>query len=167
MLFILVHFVRSCQSALLTSFFAGLAGLRKHAASPEGAPHKELYDKNIAKISALDGLFQGNAPDEAKKEFFAASTALWESIKVFVLETIPGAITEGPFIAGATPGVDDFHVAGWLARIAFLSGAQKSDEGVSALEKRFGPIPEKVKVYWASWIVRDSWVKAYPENKLH
>jgi hypothetical protein len=148
-------------------FLAGLAGLRKHAASPEGAPHKEYYDKQLTKVSSLDGLYKGNAPDEAKKEFFAASTALWESIEVFVLETIPNAITEGPFIAGATPGVDDYHVAGWLARIAFLSGAQKSDQGVAALEKRFGPLPEKVRVYWASWIARGSWVKAYPENDLH
>ena len=146
---------------------AGLEGLKKHAASTEGEPHKAFYDGQIAKLSAINTLLQGNAPDEGKREFYAASTALWESIKAFIVETLPAAITEGPFIAGATPGVDDYHVAGWLARIAFLSGAQKSEEGISALEKRFGPVPEKVKVYWAAWIKRDSWVKAYPENNLH
>jgi hypothetical protein len=146
---------------------AGLAGLRKHAESPEGQPHKEFYDKQIAKISSLDGLFKGLAPDEGKQQFFASSTSLWENIQVFVVGTLPGAIHEGPFIGGATPGVDDYHVGGWIARIAFLCGAKKSEEGVAALEKRFGPLPEKVKKYWAEWIVRDSWVKAYPDNNLH
>ncbi|KAI0282030.1 hypothetical protein BC826DRAFT_1066882 [Russula brevipes] len=89
-----------------------------------------------------------------------------DNIKAFTLETLPAAISEGPFIAGARPGVDDFHVAAWLARIAFLLGAQKSEEGVAALEKTFGTLPEKVKVFWAAWIARDSWVQAYPENQL-
>ena len=80
---------------------------------------------------------------------------------------LPTAITEGPFIGGVRPGVDDFHVGAWITRIAFVSGAQKSEEGLSALEKRFGPLPENVKAYWTAWIGRDSWVKAYPENALH
>ncbi|KAN0127287.1 hypothetical protein V8E53_014891 [Lactarius tabidus] len=144
-----------------------LAGLRKHAASPEGQPYKEFYDRQIAKVSSLDGLFKGQAPDEGKQKFFEASTSLWENIKIFVVETLPGAINEGPFIGGATPGVDDYHVGGWFARIAFLCGAKKSEEGVAALEKRFGPLPDKVKKYWAEWIARESWVKAYPDNNLH
>ncbi|KAH9034224.1 hypothetical protein EDB85DRAFT_2144492 [Lactarius pseudohatsudake] len=144
-----------------------LAYLKKHAATPEAEPHKDFYDKEIAKISRLDALLTGDAPDEAKQGFYAASTALWDSIKVFAVETLPAAISSGPFIGGATPGVDDYHVGAWIARIAFLLGAQKSDEGVAALEKGFGPIPEKVKVYWSTWIARDSWVKAYPDRALH
>jgi len=144
-----------------------LAGLKKHAASPDGQAHKEFYDKQLAKVSAVDTLFKGQAPDEGKQQFYTLSKGLWVSIKAFVVETLPNAITEGPFIAGANPGIDDFHVAVWLARIAFLSGAHKSEEGVAALEKRFGPLNEKVKVYWAEWIVRSSWVKAYPDNNLH
>jgi hypothetical protein len=144
-----------------------LAGLRKYAASPEAQPHKEFYDKQITKISSLDALLKGNAPDEGKQQFFALSTSLWENIKVFAIETLPGAINEGPFIGGAIPGQDDYHVGAWLARIACLCGAKKSEEGVAALEKRFGPLPEKVKKYWAEWIVRESWTKAYPDNNLH
>jgi hypothetical protein len=48
-----------------------------------------------------------------------------------------------PFIGAARPGVDDLHnVDVWLARIAFISGAQKSEEGVSvsALKTRFMPL---------------------------
>jgi hypothetical protein len=44
--------------------------------------------------------------------------------------------------------MDDFRVGAWLGRIAFISGGQKSEEGVSALEKRFESLPEKVKAYW-------------------
>src|SRR6266852_5452468 len=100
------------------------------------------------------------------RRFFSKSSALWDGIKVFIVETLPAAFTEGPFIGGVRPGVDDFHVGAWIARIAFVSGAQKS-EGWSALEKIFGPLPENVKAYWTAWIGRDSWVKAYPENVLH
>jgi len=146
---------------------ARLAGLRKFAETPQAEPHKELHDKQIAKISGLDALFSGNAADDAKQGFYAGSTALWASIKVFAVETLPAGITQGPFISGETPGVDDYHVGAWVARIAFLLGARKSDEGISALEKTFGPIPENVKVYWSAWIARDSWVKAYPDNTLH
>lgn len=159
--------IRSDLHAYSSAFLAGLAGLRKHAESPEGQQYKAFYDKQITKVSGLDALFKGNAPDEHKQQFFAKSASLWENIKLFVVETLPGAINEGPFIAGATPGVDDYHVAAWLARIAYLSCAKKSEEGVVSLEKRFGPIPEKVRKYWAAWIARDSWTKAYPENDLH
>jgi len=52
--------------------------------------------------------------------------------------------------------VDDFHVGAWLAQIALISGARKSEEGMSVLEKRFGPLPEKMKACWAAWVERDS-----------
>jgi hypothetical protein len=64
--------------------------------------------------------------------------------------TLPAAIDRGPFIAGAESEVDDFHVAAWLVRIAYVVGTQKSDEGVSALERRFRPIPHKIKVFWGT-----------------
>lgn len=147
--------------------FAGLGHLKKYAATPEAQVHKAFYDKQITKISGLHALLNGQAPEDAKQGFFSKSSALWDGIKVFIVETLPTAITEGPFIGGVRPGVDDFHVGAWIARIAFVSGAQKSEEGLSALEKRFGPLPEKVKVYWAAWVGRDSWVKAYPNNALH
>lgn len=141
--------------------------LKKHAAAPEAKVHKRFYDKKITAISELHALLNWQASDEAKRDFFSTSTALWESIKAFVLETLPAAIAEGPFIGGDRPGVDDFHVGAWLARIASVLGAQNSDAGVATLEKAFGPLPEKVKAYWSAWIVRDSWVKAYPDNVLH
>jgi hypothetical protein len=149
------------------TLFAGLGHLKKYAATPEAQVHKAFYDRQITKISGLHALLNGQVPDEAKQRFFSKSSALWDGIKVFIVETLPTSITEGPFIGGVRPGVDDFHVGAWIARIAFVSGAEKSDEGMSVLEKRFGPLPENVKAYWTAWIGRDSWVKAYPGYALH
>jgi len=144
-----------------------LGHLKKYAATPEGQVHKAFYDKQITKLEGLQAVLNGQAPDDGKQQFFSKCSALWDGIKVFIVETLPTAITEGPFIGGVRPGVDDFHVGAWIARIAFVSGAQKSEEGLSALEKKFGPLDEKVKAYWTAWIARDSWVKAYANNALH
>lgn len=141
--------------------------MKRYAAAPEGQANKPFYEGRIAKLSGLYAVLNGQAAEDVKRAFFSKSTALWENVKVFLDETLPAAIGEGPFIGGARPGVDDFHVGVWLARIAWSSGAQKSEEGVSVLEKRFGPLLEKVKAYWIAWIARDSWVKAFPENALH
>ena len=155
--------------------------MKAFAGTPEAQVHKAFYDKKIASISKLHALLNGQATEDTKRDFFAASTALWDAIKFFVLETLPAALshhhgdgesdsdssTEGPFISGARPGIDDFHVGAWLARVASLLGAHTSKEGIDALQRRFGPLPEKVKLYWAAWIERDSWVKAYPDSVLH
>jgi len=157
-----------------------LATLKVFAGTTEAQVHKALYDKKIADISKLHALFNGQTTEDSKRDFFATSTALWDAIKVFVLETLPAALShhhdgdnssngniEGPFISGARPGVDDFHVGAWLARVASVLGAHTSKEGVDALQRRFGPLPENVKLYWTAWVARDSWVKAYPDRILH
>jgi hypothetical protein len=154
--------------------------LKAFAGIPEAQVHKAFYDKKIASISKLHALFNGQETEDTKRDFFATSTALWDAIEGFVLETLPAALshhhdgdnnsdgsTDGPFVSGARPGVDDFHVGAWLARVASLLGAHTSKEGVDALQGRFGPLPENVKLYWAAWIARDSWVKAYPDSVLH
>ena len=160
----------------------GLAALKVFAGTPEAQMHKAFYDKKIASLSKLHALLNGQATEDTKRDFFAASTVLWDSVKLFILETLPAALSqrrdgdnnsngstgEGPFISGAArPGVDDFHIGAWLARVAFLLGAPTSKEGADALQRRFGPLPENVKLYWAAWVARDSWVKAYPGNVLH
>jgi len=155
------------KSFMMTFTSTRLGYLKQYAATPEGQAYKPFYDAQIAQISGFEALLGGRAPDEAKQGFFKRSTALWDAIKDFIIVTLPAAIDQGPFIGGAEPGVDDFHVAAWLARVASVVGAKKSDEGVSALEKRFGPIPQKVKGFWQAWTERDSWAKVYPDNVLH
>lgn len=157
--------------------------MKAFAGTPQAQVHKALYDRKIASISKLHALLNGQATEDTKRDFFAASTALWGAIKVFILETLPAALShnrngdnnnsdgstdnEGPFISGARPGVDDFNVGAWLARVASLLGASTSKEGIDVLQRKFGPLPENVKLYWAAWIARDSWVKAYPDSVLH
>jgi len=152
-----------------SSFYplAGLSHLKRYAETPEAQANKPFYDKRIASLSNLYAILNGQAPEKVKQAYFSDSIALWDGIKTFTIQTLPAAIAEGPFIGGSRPGVDDFHVGAWLARISNLLGAEKSEGGVSALEKGFGPLPEKVKAFWAAWIARDSWVKVYPDNVLH
>jgi hypothetical protein len=146
---------------------AGLGHLKRYAERPEAQANKSFYEEHIASLSGLYKILNGQAPIEVKQAYFSDSAALWDGIKAFTIQTLPAAITEGPFIGGSRPGVDDYHVGAWLARIATLLGAEKSEGGVPALENGFGPQPEKVKAYWAAWIARDSWVNAYPDNVLH
>ena len=141
--------------------------MKKIAETPEAKPYKEIHDKNITRFSTADAIFSGTAPDDVKKGYFDASTALWVSIKAFIGETLPAAIKgTGPFIGGEIPGSDDFHVGAWISRIALVLGAQKSDEGIAALEKTLGPLPEKTKAYWSAWTERASWESAFPGGNL-
>ena|SRR5579863_110965 len=155
------------MTIVLHCLLAGLGYLKRYAETPGAQANKSFYDKRITSLSDLYMILEGQAPDEAKQAFFSDSSALWDGIKAFTIHTLPAAITEGPFIGGSRPGVDDYHVGAWLARIANVLGTENSEEGVPALEKGFGPLPEKVKAYWAAWIARDSWVKAYPGNVLY
>ncbi|KAH9985908.1 hypothetical protein BJV77DRAFT_1071204 [Russula vinacea] len=107
-----------------------LGHLKRYAATPEGQANKPFYDRQIAKISGLHALLNGQAPDDAKQD-------------------TPRAIAEGPFIGGGRPGVDDFHVGAWIARIAFVSGAQKSEEDPN-LEAFYAELDARMAMpdYW-------------------
>ncbi|KAI9507460.1 hypothetical protein F5148DRAFT_1014960 [Russula earlei] len=136
------------------------ASLKRFAAFPDARANLPFYCKQLASISGLHALLNGQATDDVKRDFFVASAALWDAIRAFIFETLPAALGRshpggdaeargGPFFGGERPGVDDFHVGVWLARIAFVLGARQSEEGVPALERTFGPLPESVESYWA------------------
>jgi hypothetical protein len=102
-----------------------------------------------------------------KNDFFEQSKAHWDALRSFILDILPAYLPNGGFIGGVKPGEDDFHVAAWLARIASVSGAKKTEEGMNELEKEVGmPIPEKVAKYWNVWVQRESWKKVYQDG-LH
>jgi hypothetical protein len=84
-----------------------------------------------------------------RASFLPASKILWDGIKDFIVEMLPAAIAEGPFIGvgRAHPRVDDFRIGAWLMRIVLILGAQKLEEGLSLPEKWFGPLPKKVNLY--------------------
>ncbi len=106
-------------------------------------------------------------PEEAKQGFFKHSIAHWQTIANFILVDLPAKLPESGFLGGETPGEDDFHLAAWLARVAFLTGGKNDKDGYKALEKETKePVPAKVVTYWQAWASRPSFKKVY-QNGLH
>ena len=142
--------------------------MQEYAVSAEGAAHKSVYEARIQGHGGLLALYDGKALDADKQGFFAKSKANYDAAKGFILTTLPKAIGSGPFIAGAEPGVDDFHVAGWLARAASCAGAAKESEGIEKIEKWLGAeVPGKIKALWEAWTGREGWKSTYPDGALH
>ncbi|KZV63800.1 hypothetical protein PENSPDRAFT_691305 [Peniophora sp. CONT] len=145
-----------------------LAKMQEYAASPEGAAFKSLYEARIGGHSGLLALYDGKAPTEAETGFFTASKANYDAARTFILETLPAAISTGPFVAGAEPGVDDFHIAGWLFHVGLCAGAGHVDEGLNKLEEWLGAeVPAKVRALWEAWTGREGWKSTYPDGALH
>ncbi|VDB92001.1 unnamed protein product [Peniophora sp. CBMAI 1063] len=145
-----------------------LGKMQEYAASSEGAAFKSVYDARIEGHSGLLALYDGKAPAEAKAGFFAASQANYDAARAFILDTLPAAITSGPFIAGAEPGVDDFHVAAWLFHVGLCAGAGHVDEGLEKIGNWIGAeVPGKVRALWEAWTRREGWKSTYPDGALH
>lgn len=142
----------------------GQAALEKYAASPEGAEFSEFYQAKIKGNGAIQKIYKG---ETANTEFFATSTAHWNAIVEYLTKDLPAILPDSGFIGGSEPGEDDFHVGAWLARVAWVSGADKDSEGYKALEKEVGgPVHPKIVAYWKAWSARPSWQKVYAET-LH
>jgi hypothetical protein len=110
----------------------------------------------------LLSFYDGSASEEAKQEFFKKSSAVWDNIRAFILDTLTNILPESGFIGGDRPGEDDFHVGAWLARIASLSGVENAADDLAVLENELGePIPEKLAAYWSAWSERPSWKEVY------
>ncbi|KAI0724477.1 hypothetical protein C8T65DRAFT_626617 [Cerioporus squamosus] len=141
--------------------------LEKHSVLPEAAQFKEFYEGKMAGNGGFLAIYKGEVPEEAKQQFFKQSNAHWQNLVSFILEELPAKLPESGFLGGETPGEDDFHLAAWLARIAFFAGAKPEKDGYKALEKETKqPVPAKVAAYWTAWAERPSFKKVY-ENDLH
>jgi hypothetical protein len=128
---------------------------------PEGEAHKEFYGGKKALNGGLRAVYKGEAPAD---DFFQRSIKHWENIRTFVKDVLPAQLPESGFIGGSKPGEVDFHVGAWLARIAAVCGATKSEEGLEKLEAGLeGPLPEKVTAYWNAWSARQSWKDTYAQ----
>jgi len=139
------------------------ASLEKNAPTPEAAKHTEFYKSKMADNGMLKSIYEGNAPPEAKGQFYAASNKHWDNLRKFILEELPTYLPESGLIGGETPDEDDFHTGAWLARIVATLGGTD----VSALSKELNaPVPPKVESYWKAWSGRDSWKSVYAEG-LH
>lgn len=151
----------------------GLGYLKKHSESPGAAPYSSFYERKIAQVGGLVALLNNQVPETAKSGFFARSTALWDNIAAFLSTTLPALledqkVEEGNFIGGERPGVDDYHLGAWLARISFVQGAKGGEDAMEVLEKKLvgKPVDRRVSAYWKAWVRRESWKKVY-EDSLH
>ncbi|PSR72393.1 hypothetical protein PHLCEN_2v11736 [Hermanssonia centrifuga] len=138
--------------------------LEKYSALPEGAKFKDFYTEKLEANGGVLKIYKGEVPSA---DFFNTSTTHWQTIVGYIQNDLPTILPESGFIGGAEPGEDDFHIGAWLARVAWVSGADKEEEGYKALEKELkAPVPEKVVSYWKAWSARASWKKVYAET-LH
>ena len=152
---------------MLTLNLIGQNSLEKHADLPEAAEFKAFYDSKKAANGGILAIYKGEVSEDVKQGFFQQSVAHWQTIANFILVDLPASLPESGFLGGGTPGEDDFHLAAWLARIAFLTGGTNDKDGYKALEKETKePIPAKVVAYWQAWVERPSFKKVY-QNGLH
>ncbi|KAL1690410.1 hypothetical protein GGG16DRAFT_55812 [Schizophyllum commune] len=139
--------------------------LEEQSVLPEAAPYKAFYEEKKKANGGLLAIFQGKVPAETKEGFFKTSQAHFENVKKYLYEVLPKHLpssSSGPFLGGAQPGEDDFHLGAWLTRIAAVSGAQKPEEAAEKLAASFGaPVPKEVLAYWDAWVVRPSWKEVY------
>lgn len=146
------------------------AALQKYAETspPE---FEDFYESKIVRNGLMyTHLFGISA--KAKQALFNKTTRLWDSIKEFVTEALPGYLpepeSEDKFIGGAVPGEDDFHLVAWLGRIALVNGGAADASGVDAISKVLegAAVPVKVKTYWVNWASTEAFKRAYADG-LH
>lgn len=144
-------------------FLAGRqAALERISATSEAAEFKAFYDEKIAANGGLLKVYNYQVPEEAKEGFFQASTAHIANIRDFILNTLPAKLPQSGFLGGARPGEDDFHLIGWLARIASTVFASNDANGILGYEKELGvPVPPSVVSYWKLWAERSSFETVY------
>ncbi|KZV63520.1 hypothetical protein PENSPDRAFT_208783 [Peniophora sp. CONT] len=140
---------------------------RKYANSPAGRVFISRYEAKIAHVERLISLYTGTASPAARADFFAKSRANRSAARALIYRRLPAALhlVPGPFIAGATPGEDDLHLIGWLAHVAFCSGARMPEDALSSMGRMFGEeLPTQVGTLWCAWMRRESFRKVYGEG---
>jgi len=138
------------------------SALERISATPEAAEFKSFYDQKITANGGLVSIYKYQVPDEAKNGFFRNSTAHAASIHELILNVISAKLPASGFLGGDKPGEDDFHLMGWLARMASTVFASNDSNGILAYEKELGaPVPPTVVSYWKLWAERSSFKTVY------
>jgi len=138
------------------------AALERISVTPEAAEFKAFYDEKIGQNGGLLKVYKYEVPEEAKKGFFQVSTGHVANIRDLILTTIPAKLPASGFLGGAKPGEDDYHLIGWLARIASTVFAPNDATGILAYEKELGvAVPPSVVSYWKLWAERSSFKTVY------
>lgn len=138
------------------------AALERISVTPEAAEFKAFYDEKIAANGGLLKVYKYEVPEEAKNGFYQTSITHVANIRDLILNTLPAKLPPSGFLGGAKPGEDDFHLIGWLARIASTVFASNDANGILAYEKELGtPVPPSVVAYWKLWAERPSFKTVY------
>jgi len=138
------------------------AALERISITPEAAPFKAFYDEKIAANGGLLKIYKYQVPEEVKKGFFHGSTGHVANIRELILNVISTQLPASGFLGGEKPGEDDFHLIGWLARIASTVFAPNDATGILAYEKELGvPVPPTIASYWKLWAERSSFKTVY------
>ena len=141
---------------------SGQSALERISATPEAAEFKAFYDEKIAANGGLLKVYKYQVPDEAKNGFFQVSTSHVANMCDLILNALSTKLPASGFLGGERPGEDDFHVIGWLARIASTVFAPNDATGILAYEKELGvPVPPSVVSYWKLWAERPSFKTVY------
>ncbi|KAG8219959.1 hypothetical protein J3R82DRAFT_964 [Butyriboletus roseoflavus] len=136
--------------------------LGHYSSQPNAALYKAFYDSKLASNGYFLSIYQGTAPDFDKRAFFQQSTSHWNNLKQFISEELASLLPDTTFFGGGHPSEDDFHLAAWLARMAFVAGGGKEQDGVRALENGLGiELHPKISAYWGAWCSRKSWQEVY------
>ncbi|KAH0838456.1 hypothetical protein J3R83DRAFT_6767 [Lanmaoa asiatica] len=151
-----MDFIRNRQDAL-----------GRYSSQSDATQHKAFYDSKLASNGILLSIYQGTTPDHDKQAFFQRSASHWNNLKQFISEELARLLPDTTFFGGDDPSEDDFHLAAWLARIAFVAGGGNEQDGVRALENGLGiELHPKISAYWSAWSSRKSWQEVYAEG-LH
>ncbi|KAF9654036.1 hypothetical protein BDM02DRAFT_3107253 [Thelephora ganbajun] len=136
--------------------------LDRISVTPEAAEFKAFYDEKITANGGLLKVYKYEVPEEAKNGFFQASTGHVANIRDLIINTISVKLPASGFLGGEKPGEDDYHLIGWLARIASTVFAPNDATGILAYEKELGvPVPPTVVSYWKLWAERSSFKTVY------
>ncbi|ORY32567.1 hypothetical protein BCR39DRAFT_586902 [Naematelia encephala] len=158
------------KNGLAKAFLAGRQKALDKYAPDAPEEFKTFLTKKQQGNKQLLEFFTGNPDEAAKKEHFATAASLWNSVGITIRGVLTQALqkTEGPFVAGKTPGEADFHVITWLSRIITCAGVEPGSPASVAIPKlqeytgghAIDPVVSK---YWDAWIARDS----FKNNKIH
>ncbi|KAG8834162.1 NADH-cytochrome b5 reductase [Serendipita sp. 399] len=127
--------------------------------------YKEWYANKLKKNTEIVNVYTSGASDDITAPYFKRSQENWDAVANFVINVLPKYLPEQGFIGGDVPGEADFHVGGYLGRIAGVLGGENKTNGAKVFEA-FGTVPASLSQYWDTWIGRKSWNVVYKEG-LH
>jgi len=134
----LFPFLKSRHEAL-SGFIAEASNGQSHLSQKTKAFYEEKQTSNQALLDVFAKADVATAELDAtakaaREDYFATAKSTWETDLKESLTKLNGEII-GPYSLGDQISIADLHLAGWLARIASLSGANITEDGDAVTAK--------------------------------